>query len=818
MHARIWHCICLIGLLEGNVCADVFDTSANDQNLADFLTELIEADEVSDALPVLSTVLKAGTKAKAAKRMKTEAKVQAKVDVEAKKTQVKIAAEVKAAEQAKIIPDISDLRLPDILAGLTEAEDVSDASSGLLPALKAETKAKATKQTKAEVKAEAEANAKTKVVEQAKTEPGINGQNLTGFLTELTDKEEVLDVPSDLSPALKTGVKSETDKQTKAEASRIQAMIETKAKAESDEQAKMESEAKVTEQVKLKLEAKAKAEKDARATEQAKIESEIKIAEQAKLESKAKAEKEAKIAEQARIAAEAKATEQAKVGQLEKKRNIGVPEASVSLQPEKQTLTPLPAKQVDVQVSAMDQEKDIFIGDHFKVEHSTLGKERARLLAEINKSLTVELPPVEFLVQPDKGMMQVEKLSLFDATVLAIGYSNDVGASTAKRDASEYQATASLGPLLPHVDYRQSSGQVDNLLPSQAKSSSNQYRMDSKQLTVRQALVDLPSYAERQRQNLLLKSAEHSLSNTQERVAYDTLVSFFKLIQLRLDVVLAKNYEAELNKLLEYMTTRAEAGGSTQADMQRVKGRVINTRSVGIEAKGAYESGLTEFRRLTGVMPSSVTIPESLLPVLPENFETAMATAIQNNYELQAALRNMESVAYERRAIQSKYAPRFDIELSANSTYNTGVGAPTPSANQDDKRAMLTMNWSLFNGGADLMQAKALESKRLEQEYSAKEIQRKLEESLRNNFNALHAVSGRINGVMQEMESNDLVLAAFNEQLFATNRSLLDVLDAYQRQYNSRTELMRLMVAEATAGLQMLRNMGQLQEGIMALR
>ena len=67
------------------------------------------------------------------------------------------------------------------------------------------------------------------------------------------------------------------------------------------------------------------------------------------------------------------------------------------------------------------------------------------------------------------------------------------------------------------------------------------------------------------------------------------------------------------------------------------------------------------------------------------------------------------------------------------------------------------------------------------------------------------------------MESNDLVVAAFNEQLFAANRSLLDVLDAYQRQYNSRTELTRLLISEATAGLQMLRNMGRLQEGIVAL-
>lgn len=530
--------------------------------------------------------------------------------------------------------------------------------------------------------------------------------------------------------------------------------------------------------------------------------------------------------------------------QLKEKRDVGAPEAPPRLRPEKQMPTLSSAQQADVQVSAEAQAKEKVEeearaamqakqeaktnAEKLAVEYFALGKERARLLAEMNKSLTVELPPAEFLAQPDEGMTRVKNLSLLDAAALALDYSNEVAASTAKRDTSQYLAAASLGPLLPQIDYKINGGLEDSNPSTRTDElgvrypSDTHHRTDS-QVFIRQTLMDLPSYFERQRQNLLLKSAEHSLSNTQERVAYDTLVSFLKLIQLRLDVVLTKNYEAELKKLLEYMAARAEAGGSTQADMQRVKGRVINTMSAVIEAQGAYESGLVEFRRLTGVVPSSVSIPESLLPMLPKDFEAAMTTAVQNNYELQAALRDMESIVQERRAMLGKFAPKLDIELSSLRTYNAGGVAGSASNQtfypvQDDQRAMLVMSWNLLNGGADLMQTKALESKRLEYEYRAKEVQRKLEESLRVNFNALHSVSGRVNGVMQEMESNDLVLAAFNEQLFAANRSLLDVLDAYQRQYSSRTELARLLIAEATAGLQMLRNMGRLQEGIAALR
>jgi outer membrane protein, adhesin transport system len=508
---------------------------------------------------------------------------------------------------------------------------------------------------------------------------------------------------------------------------------------------------------------------------------------------------------------------------------VGLLVAQAEAVPSASSAVPMKDKPEE-QVPAGVQEKNKTTGYIPAMEYSTLGKERARLLAVMNKSLTVELPPVEFTELPVDGSARERNLSLFDATALALGYSNEVASSAAHLDMSDYLATASLGPLLPHVDLRYNSGReysnpsaLTRLPLNQREPYDTHHRTDS-QVFIRQTLMDLPSYFELQRQNLLLKSAEHSLNNIQERVAYDTLVSFMNLIQLRLAVVIAENYEVELKKLLEYVSARAEAGGSTQADMQRVKGRVINARSTVIEARGAYESGLVEFRRLTGIVPSSIAIPENLLPMLPKSFEVAMADAVQNNQELQAALRDMESVVPERRSILGKYAPKFDIELSAISTYNAeGIAGSDPIPNstvypeQNDRRAMFVVSWNLLNGGADRMQSKALESKRQEYEYHAKEIQRRLEESLRINFNVLHTVGGRIDGVTQEMESNDLVVAAFNEQLFAANRSLLDVLDAYQRQYNSRTELTRLLISEATAGLQMLRNMGRLQEGIVAL-
>ena len=463
--------------------------------------------------------------------------------------------------------------------------------------------------------------------------------------------------------------------------------------------------------------------------------------------------------------------------------------------------------------------------------YSLLGRERSILLAEMNKSPVIELPPMESMSLFDEKATRVENLNLFDAMALALDFSYEVASSSANVTTTEYQDKAALGPLLPRLDLSYNTGKETSnpssitKAPNYDRIPSDTHTRNDKQITLTQTLWNLPAYFERQRQNLLLEASRHRLSDTQESVAYDTLVGFLNLVQLRMTVVLAENYESDMKKLQDYMNKRVQAGGASNADLQRVKGRVINATSALIEAKGAYEEGLISFKRLTGVVPTSLVLPDKLLPVLPRDFASAMAIAVEHNDVLQAALRDLDSVVQERNAARSKFSPRLDLQYSDVRTYNAGgIAASDPMPNmtlyptQEDKRAMFVLSWNLLDGGTDMMQAKALESKRMEYEFRAKDIQRKLEQSLQTNFNALHAVSARIAGVRKEMESNDIVLSAFNEQLFAANRSLLDILDAYQRQYNSRTELMRLMVSESTASLEMLRNMGQLQEGIVSLR
>jgi adhesin transport system outer membrane protein len=75
----------------------------------------------------------------------------------------------------------------------------------------------------------------------------------------------------------------------------------------------------------------------------------------------------------------------------------------------------------------------------------------------------------------------------------------------------------------------------------------------------------------------------------------------------------------------------------------------------------------------------------------------------------------------------------------------------------------------------------------------------------------LDSIAPRLDSTLVELSANRKVVSAYREQLFAANRSLLDVLDAYQRLYQSKNDLVALLVAEAQTKLRVAHVTGRLQ-------
>ncbi len=355
------------------------------------------------------------------------------------------------------------------------------------------------------------------------------------------------------------------------------------------------------------------------------------------------------------------------------------------------------------------------------------------------------------------------------------------------------------------------------------------------QLSVSQVLFDYANWAENFRQYRVYESSRHAAQAIRMKAVLDSTSSYMRLFQNSLALRFAEDYEQALQILYERIEERVAAGASSQADQERVKGRRVNARSTVLDAKNALEVELTSFQKLTGFRPRLLALPPDWILPMPENIDGAVVAASENNPALLADLKQAESFLSELHKVKGAFLPVIGIEATETRSRGSGgslapivtaEGAVTSTLTSSSptylgqenhfqkkiQSLMLTLNWSLFSGGADYYQHRAVAEKYNEAMFRLLDTRRELEEKLRSSFSSLATTTARTQEIAKEMESNQQVVESFTEQMFAANRSLLDVLDAHQKLYQSRLDYLRLLIAEGNLAFDVLYNIGTLTE------
>jgi outer membrane protein TolC len=440
---------------------------------------------------------------------------------------------------------------------------------------------------------------------------------------------------------------------------------------------------------------------------------------------------------------------------------------------------------------------------------STERTERAVRLSELSRLL--ELPAL-LTMEPSKNAAASTTVSVAVSsqasdlkTAARLGLSNSLEVEAARQRLETFGHTrdAARGALLPRADARFAVGR------GTLASAEPRLSLDRKEYTatLRQALLDEPARRELTRQGVLTDSAELQLSGAASNALLESAGAWLAVLQARVSVQLGIEYTTLLDELSRYITERAAAGGASPADRERVRGRVANVRASMADANAALKVATRNLTRLTGTAPTAIALNFSAAEFsVPAEREAARELALSQNSELLAARAEVIAAEVERDIARSRFLPRVELELTHSRTTNSG-GQDNYSR---DTRGMVVVSVPLANGGADLAQVRASTSRRGELQAKAGNVERKLSQELETAYANLEASGQRYSAVRDELEANAKVVAAFRAQMLGSNRSLLEVLDAFQRLHQSRLDLTQSLVSEAQSQLRVAHLTGSL--------
>lgn len=453
---------------------------------------------------------------------------------------------------------------------------------------------------------------------------------------------------------------------------------------------------------------------------------------------------------------------------------------------------------------------------------------RADARAALLRSLLPDGPEVQVTL-PESGIADyVAPVGLAEAVAMAMKSNFEILAAEHKKSGAEWDVVAAYGQYAPQVKFTYATGTERSSPASYNDAVGNRVEDDThhrrdRVWEIQQPLVDLSIVADILQRRVNDDVAEAERVGTRERVALDTVSSYLALVQGVLTVGYAGRYKASLDSLGRRMEARVSGGGASRADLERVRSRAITAESAIISARSELEAAQIAFRRLTGVSPLKLRLPEHLFPEVPVEAGDALRRALAANPEYLASDLLTASARLESDKAYSRLLPKLSFNVSRTTSYNAGGSAKGnpidggPWPNSIENQAMLVATWNL-TGGSDLFQGLGYGERAQEAQFKTLDLRRRIEESMANGYNALAAADQRIQATRQALAANTQVAASFEEQYLAGSRQLFDLLDAYERLYASRVELIRLIVAEATAAFQVRRTMGELVPAVLGSR
>lgn len=394
--------------------------------------------------------------------------------------------------------------------------------------------------------------------------------------------------------------------------------------------------------------------------------------------------------------------------------------------------------------------------------------------------------------------------SLRDAIVEALKANPEIQIALARQDDAKYGVDEARAGYMPRLDMTVAIGGELNRPQIGANTD---LRRSEGVVTLNQNLWDWgTTINDIKRARASYRSAQWSTRERIEAIAYDMTLAYLSVLQQQKLVALSNEEIAANEKIVKIVGIQADLGLTTPADVSRATARLDNVRAILLDRTSALQQARESYRRLTNRLPGiAVDLPPTA-PVLPMTADAAVGMIDTRSPRMAQAVEDRRSLDRQRASQTGTFFPRLALQAQGNwrddVLGNTGTNK--------DARAMLTVTYNFFNGGADIAVRNRISARLRQADYELDRRRREVEQDIRIDFNALDAARGKIVTIESEIQSAEKVVSLYAQQFREGRRTVFDLLDSQNILFNARASQITNMTAKSAAEYRVLQKLGSL--------
>jgi outer membrane protein len=301
------------------------------------------------------------------------------------------------------------------------------------------------------------------------------------------------------------------------------------------------------------------------------------------------------------------------------------------------------------------------------------------------------------------------------------------------------------------------------------------------------------------------------LRGTESAVFNQVVAAYMEVIYQEALVGLATSNVEVLDINLQATSDRFEIGDLTRTDVAQSEARLALARGELRTTQANLVRARENYIAIVGGAPGELDPPPPL-PGLPEDPDTAVDVAMQDNPDLLGAHERARAAGYDIRVARASRLPRVDATAGAD--YQTFLGSlpgGTGGVLANDSQgatAGLRATVPIFQGGragALIRQSQARQSIALE---NAIATERDVIATVRAAYSSWRAANEIIISTQAAVEAAELSLEGVRAEQTVGNRTILDFLDAQQELLRAQVQLVTARRNAYIAGFTLLAAMG----------
>ncbi len=306
-----------------------------------------------------------------------------------------------------------------------------------------------------------------------------------------------------------------------------------------------------------------------------------------------------------------------------------------------------------------------------------------------------------------------------------------------------------------------------------------------------------------------VRAEQNNLYNVEQNVFLEAATAYLDVLRDTAIVNLQKNNEKLLKKRLDETIQRFNVGEVTRTDVSQAKARYSQAKSDRIASEGTLQASKANYIKLIGSQPDKLVEPENIKTFLPKNYDEALEYALQKNFSIRQAKNMLNSKGYEVYANTGALLPQVSADAAASHTKADNSGY-TGDVTTDDVEFGVNMSIPLYEGGATRAKIRQSKYQKWQAQETVMEARRAVESTVSSAWEYMKANEAQIYAIKDQVKANAIALDGVQKEEALGNRTVLDVLDAYQELLNSNVNEVTARRDYYVSAMQLLVAMGKL--------